>query len=107
VRRPSDLYALLDQVDVARVVEEALHRAEDARGRPANRLRLMVGVGARSRELVSTGGGVHLRSTSPGASTPIPMEWARVPRAAAAWVAHEGPIRRYTSPARRASCAAW
>ena len=99
----SDLYALLDQVDVARLVEEALHRAEDLleADRPVDCL-LMVGVGAANAgELVVNGRGVAFVCLEhfTGRVNAGTFGLGQRPELLPLWVAHEvAHLVRYTSP---------
>jgi hypothetical protein len=100
----SDLYALLDQVDVARVVEEAMHRTEDVLevDRPTDCV-LMVGVGAANAgELVLNGRGVAFICVEhfTGRVNPDTYGMGQSPELLPLWVAHEiAHTVRYTSPA--------
>ena len=100
----SDLYALLDQVDVARIVEDALHRAEDVLevDRPADCV-LMIGVGAANAgELVINGRGIAFICIEhfTGRVNPETYGLGQSPDLLPVWVAHEvAHTVRYTSPA--------
>jgi len=100
----SDLIALLDQLDVARLVEEALHRSEDLLqvDRPTDCL-LMVGVGAANAgELVLNGRGVAFICIEhfTGRVNPDTHGMGQNPELLPLWVAHEvAHTVRYTSPA--------
>ena len=100
----SDLLALLDQVDVARVVEDALHRAEDELqvDRPTDCL-LMVGVGAANAgELVLNGRGTAFVCVEhfTGRVNADAYGMGQHPQLLPLWVAHEvAHTVRYTSPA--------
>lgn len=100
----SDLHAVLDQVDVARVVEDALQRAEDALevDRPTDCL-LMVGVGAANAgELVVNGRGIAFICIEhfTGRVNPETFGMGLHPDLLPLWVGHEiAHTVRYTSPA--------
>lgn len=100
----SDLFALLDQVDVAHVVEEALRRAEEILevDRPTDCL-LMVGMGAANAgELVVNGRGVAFVCIEhfTGRVNPETYGMGQSPELLPLWVAHElAHTVRYTSPA--------
>ena len=100
----SDLYALLDQVDIARIVEEALRRAEQLLevDRPTDCL-LMVGMGAANAgELVVNGRGVAFICVEhfTGRVNPETYGMGLSPELLPLWVAHEvAHTVRYTSPA--------
>jgi hypothetical protein len=99
----SDLFALLDAVDVARIVEDALHQAEDVLevDRPTDCL-LMVGMGAANAgELVVNGRGVaficveHFTGRVNAETYGMGLGADLLPL----WVAHEvAHTVRYTSP---------
>jgi hypothetical protein len=97
-----DLYALLDQVDVARVVEDALHRSEEVLDvdRPTDCL-LMVGVGAANAgELVLNGRGIGFICVEhfTGRVNPDTNGMGQSPDLLPLWVAHElAHTVRYTS----------
>ncbi|HSE51214.1 MAG TPA: hypothetical protein VLB00_03445, partial [Gemmatimonadales bacterium] len=99
----SDLYAMLDRVDVVRVVEEALHRSEDVLGvdRPTDVV-LMVGMGAANAgELVINGRGVAFVCVEhfTGRANPDTFGMGLEPELLPLWVAHEvAHTVRYTSP---------
>ena len=99
----SDLYAVLDRVDVARIVEEALHRSEDLLGvdRPTDVV-LMVGMGAANAgELVINGRGVAFVCLEhfTGQANPETFGMGLEPELLPLWVAHEvAHTVRYTSP---------
>jgi hypothetical protein len=99
----SDLYALLDQVDVARLVEDALRRSEDVLevDRPTDCV-LMVGVGAANAgELVLNGRGVAFVCIEhfTGRVNPQTFGLGQHPELLPLWVAHEiAHTVRYTSP---------
>lgn len=98
----SDLHALLDQVDVAQVAEEALRRAEDLLGvdRPTDCI-LMVGMGAANAgELVINGRGVAFVCVEhfTGRANPDTFGMGLPPELLPLWVAHEiAHTVRYTS----------
>jgi Predicted Zn-dependent protease (DUF2268) len=100
----SDLYALLDQVDVERTVEETLQRAYDQLevDRPTDCL-LMVGVGAANAgELVIEGRGVAFVCLEhfTGRVNPETHGMGLSPDLLPLWVGHEiAHTIRYTSPA--------
>ena len=100
----SDLHALLDQVEVARLVEDALHKAEDQLqvDRPTDCL-LMVGVGAANAgELVLNGRGVAFVCIEhfTGRVNAETFGMGQSPELLPLWVAHEiAHTVRYTSPA--------
>jgi hypothetical protein len=100
----SDLFALLDQVDIARNVEEALRRAEDVleADRPTDCL-LMVGLGAANAgELVVNGRGVAFICVEhfTGRVNPETHGMGLSPELVPLWVGHEvAHTVRYTSPA--------
>jgi hypothetical protein len=100
----SDLYALLDHVDLARVVEEALHRAEAVLevDRPTDCL-LLVGLGAANAgELVINGRGVAFICAEhfTGRVNPETHGMGLAPELIPLWVGHEvAHTVRYTSPA--------
>jgi len=99
----SDLLALLATVDVAQVVEDALHRAEDLlkADRPIDCL-LMVGVGAANAgELVVNGRGIAFICLEhfTGKLNPETFGLGLSPDLLPLWVAHEvAHAIRYTSP---------
>ncbi|HEX7023972.1 MAG TPA: DUF2268 domain-containing putative Zn-dependent protease [Gemmatimonadales bacterium] len=99
----SDLHALLAQVDVARVVEEALIRSEDVLGvdRPTDCV-LMVGMGAANAgELVVNGRGIAFVCVEhfTGRVNPETYGMGLAPELLPIWVAHEvAHTVRYTSP---------
>lgn len=99
----SDLYDLLSQVDVAHVVEDALHRSEDVlkADRPVDCL-LMVGTGAANAgELVVNGRGVAFICLEHFTSRVNPETFGLglSPELLPLWVAHEvAHTVRYTSP---------
>jgi predicted Zn-dependent protease DUF2268 len=99
----SDLFALLDQVDVARIVEDALHRAEEVLevDRPTDCL-LMVGMGAANAgELVLNGRGVAFICVEHFTDRVNPETFGMglSPELLPLWVAHEvAHTVRYTSP---------
>jgi hypothetical protein len=98
-----DLYALLDQFDVARVVEEALLRAEDIlQVDRATDCVLMVGMGAANAgELVVGGRGVAFVCIEhfTGRVNPDTHGMGLAPELLPLWVAHEvAHTVRYTSP---------
>jgi hypothetical protein len=99
----SDLYAVLDRVDVAHIVEEALHRSEDLLGvdRPTDVV-LMVGMGAANAgELVINGRGVAFVCVEhfTGQANPETFGMGLEPELLPLWVAHEvAHTVRYTSP---------
>lgn len=99
----SDLMALLDRVDVARVVEDALHRAEEVlQVDRATDCVLMVGVGAANAgELVVHGRGVAFVCLEhfTGRVNPDTFGLGLPPEQLPLWVAHEvAHAVRYTSP---------
>jgi hypothetical protein len=100
----SDLFALLDQVDMARVVEDALHRAEAVLevDRPTDCL-LMVGLGAANAgELVVNGRGIAFICVEhfTGRVNPETHGMGLNPELVPLWVGHEvAHTVRYTSPA--------
>ena len=100
----SDLLALLDAVDVARLAEDALQRAEAVleADRPMDCL-LMVGVGAANAgELVINGRGVVFVCLEhfTGRANPETHGLGLSPELLPLWVAHEAAhVVRYTSPA--------
>ncbi len=102
----SDLLDLLTSVDVARIVEEALHRAEDLlqADRPVDCL-LMVGVGAANAgELVVNGRGIAFICLEhfTGRVNPETFGLGLSPEMLPLWVAHEiAHAVRYTSPGSR------
>jgi hypothetical protein len=99
----SDLHALLDQVDVAALAEEALHRAEDVLqvDRPTDCV-VMVRMGAANAgELVVGGGGVAFVCVEhfTGRVNPETFGMGLAPELLPLWVAHEvAHTVRYTSP---------
>lgn len=99
----SDLHALLDQVDVAALAEEALHRAEDILqvDRPTDCV-VMVGMGAANAgELVVGGSGVAFVCVEhfTGRVNPETFGMGLAPELLPLWVAHEvAHTVRYTSP---------
>jgi hypothetical protein len=99
----SDLFALLDQVDVARIVEDALRRAEEVLevDRPTDCL-LMVGMGAANAgELVLNGRGVAFICVEHFTDRVNPETFGMglSPELLPLWVAHEvAHTVRYTSP---------
>jgi hypothetical protein len=99
----SDLYALLDQVDVAALAEEALHRAEDLLqvDRPTDCV-VMVGMGgANAGELVIKGTGVAFVCVEhfTGRANPDTFGMGLPPELLPLWLAHEiAHTVRYTSP---------
>jgi hypothetical protein len=99
-----DLLALLEQVDVARVVEEALHRSEDMlQVDRATDCLLMVGMGAANAgELVVNGRGVAFICVEhfTGRVNPETSGLGLSPDLLPLWVAHEvAHTVRYTSAA--------
>lgn len=99
----SDLHALLAQVDVAKLVEEALIRSEDLLGvdRPTDCV-LMVGMGAANAgELVVNGRGIAFVCVEhfTGRVNPETYGMGLAPELLPIWVAHEvAHTVRYTSP---------
>ena len=99
----SDLFAVLDRIDVARVVEEALLRSEDVLGvdRPTDVV-LMVGMGAANAgELVINGRGIAFVCVEhfTGRANPETFGMGLEPELMPLWVAHEvAHTVRYTSP---------
>jgi len=99
----SDLFALLDQVDVARLVEDALSRAMEVleADRPTDCV-LMVGMGAANAgELVINGRGVAFLCIEhfTGRVNPETFGLGLAPELLPLWVAHEvAHTIRYTSP---------
>ena len=99
----SDLYAMLQQVDVVRLAEEALQRSEDLLGvdRPTDVV-LMVGMGAANAgELVINGRGVAFICLEHFTGRPNPETFGMglAPELLPLWVAHEvAHTVRYTSP---------
>ena len=99
----SDLNDLLTTVDVARLVEDALHRAEDVleADRPVDCV-LMVGVGAANAgELVVGGRGIAFVCLEhfTGRGNPDTYGLGLSPELLPLWVAHEvAHVIRYTSP---------
>lgn len=99
----SDLHAMLERVDVVRVVEEALLRSEDVLGvdRPTDVV-LMVGMGAANAgELVVNGRGVAFVCVEhfTGRANPESFGMGLEPELLPLWVAHEmAHTVRYTSP---------
>jgi hypothetical protein len=99
----SDLYALLDQVDVAALCEEALQRAEDLLqvDRPTDCV-VMVGMGAANAgELVIKGTGVAFVCVEhfTGRANPETFGMGLPPELLPLWLAHEiAHTVRYTSP---------
>jgi hypothetical protein len=99
----TDLFAMLDQVDLPRLAEEALHRAEDLLqvDRPTDCV-LMVGMGAANAgELVLGGRGVAFICVEhfTGHANPETHGMGLAPELAPLWVAHEiAHTVRYTSP---------
>ena len=99
----SDLHAMLQQVDVVRLVEEALQRSEDVLGvdRPTDVV-LMVGMGAANAgELVINGRGVAFVCLEhfTGRANPETFGMGLAPELLPLWVAHEvAHTVRYTSP---------
>ena len=100
----SDLFALLDQVDVARIVEDALRRSEELLevDRPTDCL-LMVGMGAANAgELVVNGRGIAFICLEhfTGRVNPETFGMGLSSELLPLWVAHEvAHTVRYTSPA--------
>ena len=100
----SDLYAMLGQVDIARMAEEALHRAEDIlQVDRATDCVLMVGMGAANAgELVVGGRGVAFVCVEhfTGRVNAETHGMGLAPELLPLWVAHEVVHTvRYTSPA--------
>ena len=98
----SDLFAMLDQVDVARLAEEALHRAEDLlQVDRATDCVLMVGMGgANAGELVVGGRGVAFVCVEhfTGRVNAETHGMGLAPELVSPWVAHEvAHTVRYTS----------
>lgn len=99
----SDLHAMLQEVDVVRLVEEALQRSEDVLGvdRPTDVV-LMVGMGAANAgELVINGRGVAFICLEhfTGRANPETFGMGLAPELLPLWVAHEmAHTVRYTSP---------
>ncbi len=102
----SDLHALLEATDVARLVEEALHRAEEVleADRPIDCV-LMVGVGAANAgELVVNGRGLAFVCLEHFTGRLNPETWSLglAPELLPIWVGHEvAHVVRYTSPRSR------
>ena len=102
----SDLHAVLERVDVARIVEDALRRAEDLleADRPVDCL-LMVGVGAANAgELVVNGRGIAFVCLEHFTGRLNPETWSLGldPGLLPLWVGHEvAHVIRYTSPRSR------
>lgn len=99
----SDLFAMLDQLDIARLAEEALHRAEDIlQVDRATDCVLMVGMGAANAgELVVNGRGVAFVCVEhfTGRVNPQTHGMGLAPELLPLWVAHEvAHTVRYTSP---------
>ena len=99
----TDLYAMLQQVDVVRLTEEALQRSEDLLGvdRPTDVV-LMIGMGAANAgELVINGRGVAFVCLEHFTGRPNPETFGMglAPELLPLWVAHEvAHTVRYTSP---------
>jgi hypothetical protein len=99
----SDLYAMLEQVDVARLAEDALRRSEDLLGvdRPTDVV-IMIGMGAANAgELVVNGRGVAFVCMEhfTGRANPETFGMGLEPELLPLWVAHEvAHTVRYTSP---------